>query len=95
MQFGRHYLPNLYGTNAILLSSFDLRTLKILDHIGIAVSNYKTSVDFYKKALAPLGYELVMEVQGFASFGPKNNSGPIAIFDPDGNNLEAVCHCPE
>ena len=52
----------------------------MLDHIGIAVSNYKTSVEFYKKALAPLGYELVMEVQGFAGFGPKQNNRPYLLL---------------
>jgi catechol 2,3-dioxygenase-like lactoylglutathione lyase family enzyme len=125
----------------------------MIDHIGIEVSNYKTSITFYKLALASLGYELLMEVEGFAGFGMKNASGPIANFwihqgnnptqkthiaftaasrntvndfyqsainaggkdngapgiremyhpnyygafvlDPDGNNIEAVCHKPE
>ena len=122
----------------------------MIDHIGIEVSDYQTAVDFYKRALAPLGYELLIEVQGFAGFGPKNTGGPVANFwihqgnkpthqihisftasdrntvnlfygsalnaggkdngapgvreiyhphyygafvlDPDGNNIEAVCH---
>lgn len=128
----------------------------MIDHIGITVSNYQKSVDFYRKALQPLGYELLMEVQGFAGFGLKNAGGPIANFwihegqvsaedgslvhvafsaskrkivddfyqaamtaggkdhgkpgireiyhpnyygafvlDPDGHNIEAVCHHPE
>lgn len=49
-------------------------------HIGIEVSDYKKSVDFYKKALAPLNYRLIMEVAGFAGFGPINDGGPIANF---------------
>lgn len=52
----------------------------MIDHIGIEVSDYKASVDFYKKALAPLGYSLLMEVQGFAGFGLKKSGGPIASF---------------
>jgi catechol 2,3-dioxygenase-like lactoylglutathione lyase family enzyme len=32
------------------------------DHIGLSVSDYKRSRAFYLAALAPLGYELVMEV---------------------------------
>jgi len=52
----------------------------MLDHIGITVSDYQQSVAFYKAALAPLGYELVMEVQGFAGFGPRQKPGPIATF---------------
>ena len=41
----------------------------IIDHIGIAVSDYEKSKDFYSKALAPLEIELVAEVQGWAGFG--------------------------
>jgi catechol 2,3-dioxygenase-like lactoylglutathione lyase family enzyme len=41
----------------------------MLDHIGIDVQNYEKSKAFYKAVLAPLGYELIMEVQGWAGFG--------------------------
>ena len=34
----------------------------MIDHIGFPVSDYATSKAFYTKALAPLGYALVMEV---------------------------------
>lgn len=53
---------------------------QMIDHIGIEVSDYKKAVNFYKKALAPLGYQLVMEVAGFAGFGPIQENGPIANF---------------
>jgi catechol 2,3-dioxygenase-like lactoylglutathione lyase family enzyme len=36
----------------------------MLDHIGIDVQNYEKSKAFYKAVLAPLGYELIMEIQG-------------------------------
>lgn len=52
----------------------------MIDHIGITVSNYQKSVAFYKLALAPLGYELFMEVDGFAGFAPKNSTQAIANF---------------
>lgn len=52
----------------------------MIDHIGIEVSDYQTAVDFYKKALAPLGYEILMEIHGFAGFGVKRTEGPIANF---------------
>ncbi len=52
----------------------------MIDHIGIEVSNYQTARDFYVKILAPLGYELLMEVHGFAGFGEKSATGPIAAF---------------
>lgn len=41
----------------------------IIDHIGIAVENFERSKTFYLQALAPLGIELVMEVQGWAGIG--------------------------
>ena len=34
----------------------------MIDHIGFPVSNYERSKAFYRLALAPLGYTLVMEV---------------------------------
>jgi len=52
----------------------------MIDHIGIEVSDYEQSKRFYLQALRPLGYELVMEVQGFAGFGVPSTDGPIASF---------------
>ena len=34
----------------------------MIDHIGFAVSNYERAKCFYAKALAPLGYTLIVEV---------------------------------
>jgi len=34
----------------------------MIDHIGFPVSDYGASKAFYEKALAPLGYGVVMEV---------------------------------
>ena len=34
----------------------------MIDHIGFPVSDYERAKAFYTKALAPLGYSLVMEV---------------------------------
>jgi catechol 2,3-dioxygenase-like lactoylglutathione lyase family enzyme len=126
----------------------------MLDHAGFPVSDYKRSKTFYEKALAPLGYVLVMEVQqtendspaaGFGADGKpdfwiggegglnravhiaiaakdrttvdafhraaiaaggKDNGAPglrphyhpnyygAFVLDPDGHNIEAVCHSP-
>ncbi len=53
----------------------------MIDHIGIEVSDYEKSKDFYQKTLAPLGYLLIMEVQGHAGFGSnEQTTGPIAEF---------------
>lgn len=121
----------------------------IIDHIGMAVSDGEKSQTFYTAALAPLGIELVKEVQGwvglgrhgkpefwFGEGGPaqrpmhiafsaenrqqvrdfyaaaiaaggKDNGEPgiremyhpnyygAFVLDPDGHNIEAVCHLPE
>lgn len=129
----------------------------MLDHIGLRVSGYERSREFYRKVLAPLGGELVMEVTeeqtgdgSHAGFGidgrptfwigtsqQVNTNGPVHVaftapdraavmafhraaieaggtdngapglrphyhpnyygafvLDPDGHNVEAVCHAP-
>jgi catechol 2,3-dioxygenase-like lactoylglutathione lyase family enzyme len=126
----------------------------MIDHVGFPVSDYARSKAFYEKALAPLGYVLVMEVQqdqndhsaaGFGANGKpdfwiggegglnrpmhiaitstdraavdafyraalaaggKDNGAPglrpnyhpnyygAFVLDPDGHNVEAVCHAP-
>ena len=50
----------------------------MLDHAGFPVSDYKRSKAFYEKALAPLGYVLVMEVQ------QDQNDAPAAGFGANG-----------
>jgi catechol 2,3-dioxygenase-like lactoylglutathione lyase family enzyme len=126
----------------------------MLDHVGFPVSDYARSKAFYEKALAPLGYSLIMEVAqtandrpagGFGANGKpdfwiggegglnkpihvaitakdratvdafyragmaaggKDNGPPglrphyhpnyyaAFVLDPDGHNIEAVCHAP-
>ena len=52
----------------------------MIDHVGYAVSNYERAKEFYAKALAPLGYKLIMEVPA-----ETNPSGfPAAGFGADG-----------
>lgn len=121
----------------------------IIDHLGIAVSDYQNSKHFYSQCFTPLGIQLVMEVQGWGGFGrdgkpefwfgladkphkpmhiafsassreqvdqfyqaaldagATDNGAPglrpeyhphyygAFVFDPDGHNIEAVCHNPE
>ncbi|MEW6273468.1 MAG: VOC family protein [Thermodesulfobacteriota bacterium] len=119
----------------------------MIDHVGIRVSDFERSKRFYQAALAPLGYELMMEFDGAAGFGAdgkpdfwigpslgastsaihvaitsadrravdafyaaaiaaggRDNGKPgvraeyhptyygAFVLDPDGNNVEAVCH---
>jgi catechol 2,3-dioxygenase-like lactoylglutathione lyase family enzyme len=124
--------------------------MAMLDHVGFAVSDYERSKAFYERALAPLGFRLLMEFSGAsAGFGRDDgieffveaegepvrgrlhiafsaetrehvdafyaaaieaggiDNGPPGlrpvyhadyyggfVLDPDGNNIEAVCHEP-
>jgi len=120
----------------------------MLDHVGIAVSDFVKAKAFYQKALASLRYAIIMEGEGFAGFGAEGkpdfwigpgkpaehvhiafaapdratvdrfykaamaaggrDNGPPGlrphyhpnyygafVLDPDGTNIEAVCHKPE
>lgn len=119
----------------------------MIDHVTLRVSDFATSRTFYLAALAPLGYEVVMDfgevvglgAGGFPDFwigagessarvhvafrtdrgsvdafhaaalaaGGRDNGPPglrphyhenyygAFVLDPDGNNIEAVCHQPE
>ncbi|HVK86785.1 MAG TPA: VOC family protein [Kofleriaceae bacterium] len=120
----------------------------MIDHIGISVTDLERSIAFYTKALAPLGYTLLMKFDGQAAgfgvagkpdfwlgqapvqgtshiafnakgraavrdfyaaaiaAGGKDNGEPGVrphyhehyyggfVLDPDGHNIEAVCHEP-
>jgi len=126
----------------------------MIDHVGFSVSDYPRAKAFYQKALEPLGYGLIKEVQqdandspaaGFGikgkpdfwiggegalnkpvhiaiaakdrasvdafhkaalAAGAKDNGAPglrphyhanyygAFVLDPDGHNIEAVCHAP-
>lgn len=41
----------------------------MLDHVGLAVSDYDSSVAFYERALAPLGYVPLVTTHGWTGFG--------------------------
>ena len=51
----------------------------MIDHIGFPVSDYDRAKEFYLRALAPLGYSMVMEVT--QEDGAQN---PAAGFGADG-----------
>lgn len=50
----------------------------MIDHVGFPVSDYARAKAFYAKALAPLGYTLIMEEQ------QSENGAPAAGFGRDG-----------
>jgi catechol 2,3-dioxygenase-like lactoylglutathione lyase family enzyme len=115
----------------------------MLDHVGLRTTQFETLLGFYKAALAPLGYKVMMQYPGTAGLGRdfpdfwigagegasnihlafktddhavvdafhaaalanggKDNGAPgrrdytpnyyaAFVLDPDGNNLEIVCH---
>jgi catechol 2,3-dioxygenase-like lactoylglutathione lyase family enzyme len=41
-----------------------MQEARMIDHIGFPVSDYERAKAFYLKALAPLGYSIVMEMPG-------------------------------
>jgi catechol 2,3-dioxygenase-like lactoylglutathione lyase family enzyme len=41
----------------------------VIDHVGLGVSDLEQSKAFYRQALRPLGYQLLMERDGSAGFG--------------------------
>src|SRR5574340_171431 len=119
----------------------------MLDHIGLTVSDFAKSKQFFLAALAPLGYPVMMDFGTVAGLGAnkpdfwlsqgektapvhiafsspnragvdafhkaaiaagaRDNGAPglrphyhphyygAFVFDPDGNNIEVVCHLPE
>jgi catechol 2,3-dioxygenase-like lactoylglutathione lyase family enzyme len=120
----------------------------MIDHVSLHVSDIERSKAFYAEALAPLGYEVIMEFESVAGLGARGkadfwigegeprapihvafsspdratvdafhkaalaaggkDNGPPGLrphyhqnyygafaHDPDGNNVEAVCHSPE
>jgi len=41
----------------------------MIDHTGVSVGDVAKSKAFYRAALAPIGYELLMEWESVAGFG--------------------------
>ena len=55
----------------------------MIDHVGFNVSDYATSKAFYQRALAPLGYGLVMEVTPAMTGTDSHHAGFGASGKPD------------
>ena len=70
----------------------------MLDHFSIQCADVAASAAFYDSVLAPLGGARVMDfgVVVEPRAWPEYHPGYYAAFvrDPDGNNVEAVCHAP-
>jgi catechol 2,3-dioxygenase-like lactoylglutathione lyase family enzyme len=74
----------------------------VIDHIGLGVSDLERSRAFYEQALAPLGYQVLVERDGSLGFGHNAKpdffihinrplSGPthVAIASPDRATVDA------
>lgn len=55
----------------------------MIDHLGIPVSDISRATEFYLKALAPLGYGLVMEVSAV-----ETGNGAAVGFGPPGRDAD-------
>jgi len=70
----------------------------MLDHAGINVSDYERSKAFYTRALAPLGYELLMEpVPNTGGFG-RDQKPDLWITDtrqPTTTNVHVAVAAPD
>ena len=41
----------------------------MIDHVGVRVQDFSRLLDFYRAALAPIGYQVIMEYPGAAGLG--------------------------
>jgi catechol 2,3-dioxygenase-like lactoylglutathione lyase family enzyme len=70
----------------------------MIDHTGVAATNYDRSKQFYVRALVDEFYKAALAAGG------RDNGRPglrphyhekyygAFVLDPDGNNIEACCH---
>jgi catechol 2,3-dioxygenase-like lactoylglutathione lyase family enzyme len=65
----------------------------MVDHVGFAVADYKRSKAFYEKALAPLGFTLLMEFSGAAAgFGKVDGGRPSFFIEAHGEPVQGRLH---
>src|SRR5207253_5214845 len=65
----------------------------MLDHVGFAVADYERSKAFYEKALAPLGFTLLMEFSGAAAgFGKDDEGRPSFFLEAYGEPVRGRLH---
>jgi catechol 2,3-dioxygenase-like lactoylglutathione lyase family enzyme len=65
----------------------------MIDHIGLAVTDYQRSKAFYEQALAPLGFTLLMEFSGAAAgFGKEDGGRPSFFLEAEGEPARGRLH---
>ncbi len=61
----------------------------LIDHIGLVVSDFDRSKAFYSRCLSPLGFELVVEIEGWAGYG---RNGKVELWFGPGDSAHAPMH---
>jgi catechol 2,3-dioxygenase-like lactoylglutathione lyase family enzyme len=65
----------------------------VIDHVGFAVADYQRSKAFYERALAPLGFTLLMEfADAAAAFGREGEQRPSFFLEADGEPVHGRLH---
>lgn len=62
----------------------------MFDHIGLRVQDIGASTAFYRQLLAPLGYGLQSQGDGYAGFGPEG--APALWLHPRGDKASSSVH---
>lgn len=63
----------------------------MLHHVGIKVSNLETSREFYRKALEPLGFSIMLEEAG-AYLGMGKEAPELWLSQAQEGNVSQRCH---
>src|SRR3954452_9794174 len=70
----------------------------MFDHVGINVRDYGASRAFYERALAPLGYRVVMDMEQFRAVGFGTAEKPtfwLAQREPFGTGTHVAFACED
>ncbi len=62
----------------------------MFDHVGLRVQDLGSSTAFYQQLLAPLGYGLHAQGDGYAGFGPEG--APALWLHPRGEKASSSVH---
>jgi catechol 2,3-dioxygenase-like lactoylglutathione lyase family enzyme len=66
---------------------------ELIDHLGLNVAHYETSKSFFERALAPLGYRVVMDFPEFGAVGFGTERAPefwVSARDPRGTGTHVA-----
>jgi len=67
----------------------------MIDHVGLRTTQFDTKLAFYKAALAPLGYGVLMEFPGAAGLGKEHPDLWIGADDTGHSNIHLAFDAPD